>query len=106
MSDAAMERPPQAARPVPFRGGGFSPKPLGLIGPIVFAIIIAFWEFGSRMGFISALVLPAPSEAFEAFRQLIESGLLWKHLGASLSRLIGGWVSAPNSFTAGNSSLI
>jgi NitT/TauT family transport system permease protein len=91
MSDAAPERRSRATRAVPFRGGGFAPKPLGIIGPIVFAIIIAFWEFGSRMGFISALVLPAPSEAFEALRQLFDSGMLWKHLGASLSRLIGGW---------------
>ena len=91
MSSEATKHPPHGTHPVPFRGGGFAPKPLGIIGPIVFAIIIAFWEFGSRVGFISALVLPAPSEAFEAFRQLIESGLLWKHLGASLSRLIGGW---------------
>ena len=78
-------------KPVPFRGGGFSPRPLKLIAPVVFVALIAFWEFGSRAGFISQLVLPAPSQAFEAFSQLVASGLLWKHLGASLQRLIVGW---------------
>lgn len=82
----------ERAKPVPFRGGGFNPKPLGIISPFVFAAIIAFWEFGSQNGFIGKLVLPAPSEAFEAFLQLIETGMLWKHLGASLQRLVIGWI--------------
>ena len=78
-------------RPVPYRGAGFVARPLGIIGPIVFVVLIALWELGSRTGVISQLVLPAPSEAFEAFRQLIETGKLWKHLGASLNRLVVGW---------------
>lgn len=81
-----------SAQPVAFRGGGFRPKPLGLISPIVFIALIALWELGSHTGVISSLVLPAPSEAFIAFRELIDSGMLWKHLGASLQRLIVGWV--------------
>lgn len=80
-----------AARPVPFRGGGFTAGSVRFVGPIVFVGLIAFWEFGSRAGFISQLVLPAPSEALEALRHLIVTGLLWKHLGASLYRLVIGW---------------
>lgn len=80
-------------RQVPFRGGGFSPKRVRMIGPLIFVCLIAFWEFGSKTGFISPLVLPAPSEAFTAFRELVASGLLWKHLAASLSRLLIGWTS-------------
>jgi len=90
-NSAEIPKQDQSAEPVPFRGGGFSPKPLGLISPIVFLALIGLWETGSRTGIISALVLPAPSEAFEALRQLVESGLLWKHLGASFYRLIAGW---------------
>ncbi|WP_373083919.1 ABC transporter permease [Sneathiella sp.] len=97
MSDKpASDKPPplpEDARPVPFRGGGFRPKPKRFIGPLVFIGLIAFWEFGSRVGFISALVLPAPSEAFDAFMNLVHSGLLWKHLSASLQRLVLGWAS-------------
>ena len=82
----------RGARSVPFRGGGFAPKPVRLIAPLIFIGLIALWEIGSRTGFIGKLVLPAPSEAFEAFRQLVETGMLWKHLGASLYRLVVGWV--------------
>ncbi len=100
MSEITAARPALAvgptalgAKPVPYRGAGFVARPLGIIGPIVFVVLIALWELGSRTGVIGQLVLPAPSEAFEAFRQLVETGTLWKHLGASLQRLIVGWTS-------------
>nr|WP_235974588.1 ABC transporter permease [Stappia albiluteola] len=81
----------ETVRPVPYRGGGFRPRPVRFVAPLVFAVLIVLWEMGSRSGLISSLVLPAPSEAFEAFRYLAESGLLWQHLSASLYRLILGW---------------
>ncbi len=80
------------ARPVEYRGGGFSPRPVGLVGPLVFALVIGAWELGSRAGWISPIVLPSPSEAFDAFANLVTSGQLWLHLGASLQRLVQGWV--------------
>ena len=80
------------ARPVPFRGSGFKTKPYGFVGPLVFVSIIALWELGSRTGFISAIALPAPSEAFQAFVRLASSGMLWVHLQASLFRLGVGWL--------------
>ena len=36
---------------------------------------------------------PAPSEAFAAFQELVVSGLLWKHVSASVTRLVTGWIS-------------
>lgn len=77
---------------VRFRGGGFETKPIGGLGPIVFVALIAFWQWGSQTGFISALVLPSPLEAFTAFRELVESGMLVVHLSASLQRLTIGWI--------------
>lgn len=77
--------------PVPFRGGGFTHKPAGTISVIVFVVLILLWELGSRTGFIGSLILPAPSEAFNALVELFNSGMLWKHLGASLRRLVLGW---------------
>jgi ABC-type nitrate/sulfonate/bicarbonate transport system permease component len=77
--------------PVPFRGGGFTNKPAGAVSIMVFVVLILFWELGSRTGFISSLVLPAPSEAFGAFSDLVKTGMLWKHLSASLQRLVIGW---------------
>jgi len=76
---------------VVFRGGGFAPRPLGLIGPIVFVVLIGLWEAGSQIGWITPLVLPAPSEAFKALAYLVETGQIWAHLSASLSRLFFGW---------------
>ncbi|MFT6559140.1 ABC transporter permease [Sneathiella sp.] len=80
-------------KPVPYRGGGFSPKPMRAVAPVVFVFLIGFWEMGSRSGWISPLVLPAPSEAFNAFMELFDSGLLVQHMSASLQRLIVGWIS-------------
>jgi NitT/TauT family transport system permease protein len=86
------DREKSTPKTVPFRGGGFEVKSFGPIAPFVFMAIIAFWEFGSRTGFISSLVLPAPTEVFTAFRELIDSGMLFVHLSASLKRLIIGWI--------------
>ena len=89
----AAEAASDGAREVPYRGGGFTARPLGVVGPLVFAVLIALWELGSRTGFIGDLILPAPSAAFAAFMQLAESGNLWSHVGASLQRLIAGWTA-------------
>jgi ABC-type nitrate/sulfonate/bicarbonate transport system permease component len=86
-----MPEVPAQARPVAFRGGGFAPRPVGVVGPVVFVALILLWELGSRMGWISALILPAPSAALGALEDLYRSGLLFKHLGASLERLVLGW---------------
>lgn len=80
-------------RKVAFRGGGFAPKPVPGMGPLVFAALIILMEIGTRSGFISALTFPRPSAVLETFYQLAKSGLLWKHLVPSLQRLlIGGFV--------------
>lgn len=80
-------------QPVPFRGGGFSPHPRAVISLAVMVTLIAIWETGCQTGIIHPLVLPAPSEAATAFMELFDSGMLWKHLSASLSRLVIGWTA-------------
>jgi ABC-type nitrate/sulfonate/bicarbonate transport system permease component len=85
--------PFEAARPVAFRGGGFHHRPHRWMAPLVFVAILVLWELGSRTGAISNIVLPAPSQAFDAFMDLVRTGMLWRHLNASLYRLIVGWVS-------------
>ncbi len=82
-----------SGRPVPFRGGGFLPRSLGIVGPLVLLSVIGIWEAGCRAGLIPALVLPAPSEALAALENLLESGLLWKHVSASVQRLALGWTT-------------
>ncbi|NSX54302.1 ABC transporter permease [Parasulfitobacter algicola] len=78
------------AKSVRFRGGGFAPKSHKGIGLVAFIVLITLAEIGTRYGYISALTLPRPSDVLATFQQLYETGLLWKHLLPSLSRLIVG----------------
>ncbi|MGI9422031.1 MAG: ABC transporter permease [Hyphomicrobiaceae bacterium] len=77
-------------RSVEFRGGGFAPQPRRWLGLAVFVVLIALAEWGTRAGWISALTLPRPSQVLMTFGELYQSGLLWKHLVPSLTRLVVG----------------
>ncbi len=77
-------------REVEFRGRGFSPQPITFVGLIVFAILIALLEWGTRSGWISDLTLPRPSAVLQTLVELYNSGLLFKHLLPSVSRLLVG----------------
>jgi ABC-type nitrate/sulfonate/bicarbonate transport system permease component len=90
-ADAPAQDDAQILRPVPFRGGGFRHRKLGFVAPLVFIALIALWELGSRTGLISPIALPAPSAAFAALIDLVRTGMLWRHLEASLYRLVVGW---------------
>ncbi len=81
---------PGVVREVSFRGGGFSPRPRRWVGVVVFVVLIALAEWGTRTGWISALTLPKPSDVLQTFRELYSSGLLFKHLFPSLTRLAVG----------------
>jgi len=90
MSDARLKDADPAAQPVRFRGGGFAPRPIRGVGLIVFITLIALAEWGTRTGWISNLTLPRPSDVLATFGELYQSGMLFKHLGPSLSRLAVG----------------
>ena len=77
-------------KPVVFRGKGFKPVPRPWVGVAVFIVLLAIAEWGTRSGWISALTLPRPSDVLLTFIELFESGLLFKHLLPSLSRLFVG----------------
>ena len=87
MSNATIKTQPIEVR---FRGGGFAPKSHRWVGLAVFVFLIAVMEIGTRSGWISALTLAKPSDVFATFGELWESGLLFKHLAPSLSRLAVG----------------
>ncbi|MFK5979042.1 MAG: ABC transporter permease [Rhizobiaceae bacterium] len=78
------------SRSVEFRGGGFAPVSHRWVGLMVFIVLIALAEIGTQTGVISALTMPKPSDVVDTFRQLYVSGLLWKHLMPSVTRLIVG----------------
>jgi NitT/TauT family transport system permease protein len=75
---------------VQFRGGGFVPVARRWVGLAAFVFVIAIIEWGTRSGWISALTLPRPSDVLLTFSELYQSGLLFKHLIPSLTRLIIG----------------
>lgn len=75
---------------VPFRGGGFAPKPIRFAGLALFVLLIGFIEIGTRVGWISALTLPRPSDVWSTFIEFYESGQLAQHLVPSLTRLVVG----------------
>lgn len=77
---------------VPFRATGFAPRLVPSIAWSFFAIVIALWQLGSSIGWISDLALPSPYSIVAALWTLIETGELWLHLGASLQRLFLGWL--------------
>jgi len=80
----------QYGKPVVFRGGGFAPKPHRWVGVFVFVALILLAEWGTQSGWISALTLPKPSDVLDTFRELYESGMLFRHMAPSLSRLVVG----------------
>ena len=77
---------------VRFRATGFNPKSNPVAAWASFVVVIALWQLGSSTGFISELAMPSPVAVAKALWQLIVSGDLWLHLGASLQRLVGGWI--------------
>lgn len=87
MSDASLGQKPVEVR---FRGGGFAPVSRRWVGAVVFVVLIAFVEWGTRQGWISSLTLPRPSDVLATFGELWSSGMLFKHLIPSLSRLAVG----------------
>ncbi|SLN20175.1 Putative aliphatic sulfonates transport permease protein SsuC [Falsiruegeria litorea R37] len=79
-----------AEQSVPFRGGGFRPQSKRGVGVVVFVVLLLFIEWGTREGWISNLTLPRPSDVGTTLLDLARSGVLWTHLGPSLTRLIVG----------------
>ncbi len=80
----------EAARPVPFRGGGFRPGARRGMALTVFVLLLLLVEWGTRSGWISNLTLPRPSDVALTLAELWQSGMLWTHLVPSISRLIVG----------------
>jgi len=92
MADAEGVKHRQGGSPIEvrFRGGGFAPRARRWVGVAVFVVLIALIQWGTETGWISALTLPKPTDVLATFGQLWESGLLFKHLQPSLTRLVIG----------------
>ncbi len=66
-------------------------RALGLLGIAGFLVL---WELVPRTGIVSQAYLSPPSQIFETIWQLLHSGTLFRHLGASLQRSLWGLLLA------------
>jgi ABC-type nitrate/sulfonate/bicarbonate transport system permease component len=80
-----------ALRGIPFRGGGFAPRPVKRAAWIAFAVILIAWQAAISSGLVGAVFLPSPWSILLALRDLTVSGELWRHLSISLLRIAVGW---------------
>jgi len=60
----------------------------GIIIPLV---IVLLWLFGSLTGFFNSYLLPSPVTIAGTMSSLIETGVLFKHIGISLYRVLFGF---------------
>ena len=59
---------------------------------IIPAAFIGFWEIAVRLGGHANILLPPPSRVLETLFDLIRTGTLFDHIGASLFRVATGYV--------------
>lgn len=59
-----------------------------------FIAILLLWEMVSRQGWVPPLFLPAPSEILREGWIMLKTGLIFKHVFASLSRILLGFLVA------------
>lgn len=77
---------------VRFRGDGFIAGSRRWAPWLAFTLIIAAWEAASLTGLLPALFMPAPHEVVLALHALLLDGKLFVHIGASLQRIVMGWL--------------
>jgi sulfonate transport system permease protein len=86
--DAAVE----AASPVtgPTRKPRFGVRfLLGILLPVLLAI---GWEFAVAKGYAQGRLMPPPSRIFKTLHDLAVTGELWRHIGATLARVLAGFL--------------
>jgi sulfonate transport system permease protein len=83
---------PEAASPVssaPAAKSRFGAKfALGILLPIALA---AGWELAVATGFAQGRLMPPPSRLFKTLYDLAITGELWRHIGATLARVLAGF---------------
>lgn len=77
---------------VPFRAGGYDPKPVAWASAATLIGLLVIWQICASMGWVSTSFASSPEKIGRALYLLAASGELWGHLAASLQRLAVGWV--------------
>ena len=63
-----------------------------LLTIIPIAAVLVAWEYASNAGLINRAILPAPTRVLATFRTQLESGIIEKHVIASGTRVITGFI--------------
>ena len=79
-ADAVQTAPP--SKPSPSR------LLIGLALPVALALL---WEAAVRLGLVTGRLMPPPSKIVSTLAALAQSGELWLHASATLSRVLGGF---------------
>jgi len=53
--------------------------------------LLAVWWVGAEIGWFNSYLMPHPSRVFDTAVSLTQNGILFKHLAASLYRVLGGF---------------
>ena len=54
--------------------------------------LIALWQLAAERGWIDVRFIPAPTEIFTAWKDMISEGEYWPHVRASVGRLVYGFL--------------
>lgn len=84
--------PDTAAKPVPFRGGGFVGRRRRVLSTASLLGLVVAWQAAVSSGLANPLFLPSPATVAAALWELARSGALTQHVLASLGRLGAGWL--------------
>jgi len=55
---------------------------------------LALWQGAIAFGWVDAFLLPSPWQVTQAIWQMASDGTLWRHIGASLNRVLTGFALA------------
>ena len=71
-------------------------KTLFVVGMQIFLLaqFFAVWELLARFEVIDSFIFSSPSKMWESFLSLSASGVLWKHVSATLIETVAGFLSA------------
>ena len=86
--DRTVPTPPAVARSTP-RLGLLAEQVLALASPL---LLVGLWEGLVRLRVLDARFFPAPSSIIGTFADLLTSGELFRHVGASLKRVLLGFL--------------
>ena len=84
LKDEASDAPPVVRR----ARGNWQTRLKGLAVPVAILLLL---EIAVRVGWVQSYQMPAPSEIATTLTDLAD-GALWKHIGASLTRVLSGFV--------------